>query len=205
MFSKKLYRILNLILLSISFQIHAQTQLKFNIVSTVLLVPNFGIELPIIPHATFQLDVLGSFWDSFNKKPLHVVQVIPEFRYYSNKNTKGFFIGTHAGFGMFTIQKPSFNIVYDAYQNPATYRHNKNNYQSGRVAFYGITLGYKKYINTNWGIEAFLGGGLTQSNYKGYDGMYRTDVSLENYRNFNRSGEVALYRGGIMLVYKLKQ
>lgn len=120
------------------------------------------------------------------------------------KTTKFFFVHAHAGFGMFTLQKPSFNIVYDAYQDPATYNHNKNNYQSGRVAFYGITLGYKKTINANWAVEAFLGGGLTQSNYKGYNGMYRTDVSLENYRNFNGSGEVALYRGGIMLVYKTK-
>lgn len=197
--------IILLAIVSLHNQNYAQTELKFNIASAALLAPNFGVEFPVAKHISFQLDVLGSFRDDFNGSPLHVVQVITEPRYYQHTDNTGWFIGAHAGFGMFTLQKPSFNIIYDAYQDPATYSNDSKSFQSGRVAFYGITLGYKRYINTHWGFEAFLGGGLTQSNYKGYNGLQRVDVSAENYRDFNGSGEVALYRGGVMIIYKITQ
>jgi hypothetical protein len=41
------------------------------------------------------------------------------------------------------------------------------------------------------------------SNYKGYQGKLRVDVPLENNRPFNGSGEVLIYRGGLMLIYKI--
>ena len=34
--------------------------------------------------------------------------------------------------------------------------------------------------------------------------MERTDVGEDNYRDFNGSGEVVLYRGGLMLTYQLR-
>jgi len=33
--------------------------------------------------------------------------------------------------------------------------------------------------------------------------LERTDISLENYRPFNGSGEVLIYRGGLMIIYKI--
>jgi len=41
------------------------------------------------------------------------------------------------------------------------------------------------------------------SNYKGYQGKVRVDIPLESNRPFNGSGEVLLYRGGLMLIYKI--
>ena len=77
-------------------------------------------------------------------------------------------------------------------------------YQSGRVAFYGFTVGYKKYLNASWALEAFIGAGLTQSWYKGYKGLERMDhLGEPDIRPFNGSGEVLIYRGGLMLVYKI--
>jgi hypothetical protein len=191
--------------LSLSSVLSAQTEFKFNTISATILVPNFGIEVSLAKHKTIQLDVLGSFWDSFNNKPLQATQIFPEFRYYQYKNNTGCFIGAHVGFGMFTLQKPSFPIIYDKYQNPSTYYQGENEYKSGRITFYGLTIGYKKYINSHWGIEAFLGGGLSQSKYKGYYGFERVDIlPTDKYISFNGSGEVLLYRGGIMLIYKLR-
>ncbi|WP_452232353.1 DUF3575 domain-containing protein [Lacinutrix sp. MEBiC02595] len=183
----------------------AQTEVKFNVASAVLLMPNFGIEIPLSDHSSAQLDVLGAFWDSFQGVPLQVIQVFPEYRYYFKENRRSFFIGAHVGFAMFTLQKPKGLILYDHYQDPDTYPDlGEDNYTSGRTTFYGLTTGYKKKFNERWGLELFLGGGLSQTNYKGYEGLTRTDVDEENYRDFNGSGEVLLYRGGIMLIYMLK-
>lgn len=57
----KIVKKLTLILFLSSFVslIHAQTELKFNAASAVLLIPNVGIELPISKHRSVQLDVLG--------------------------------------------------------------------------------------------------------------------------------------------------
>ena len=59
-------------------------------------------------------------------------------------------------------------------------------------------------MNENWALEAFMGAGLTQSWYKGYRGLKRVDHLPEpTIRPFNGSGEVLIYRGGLMLVYKI--
>ena len=54
-------------------------------------------------------------------------------------------------------------------------------------------------------MELFIGGGYAISFYKGYDVVRRVDFENDDfgYRAFNLSGEVLLYRGGLMLVYKL--
>lgn len=204
----KCYQFITTIVLGLlcSYSLSAQTEVKFNMASAVLAIPNFGVEIGVTDHASIQLDVLGSFWDSFNGEPLQIVQVFPEFRYYLKPNREGPFIGGHVGFGMFTMQKPGFLVIYDKYTVGAPYNKKQTNgaFESGRVTFYGITLGYKKRFNPRWGIEIFVGGGLSQSNYKGYNSLERVDVDEENYRNFNGSGEVLLYRGGVMLVYALK-
>jgi hypothetical protein len=41
------------------------------------------------------------------------------------------------------------------------------------------------------------------SHYKGYNGKVRVDVPLEDNRPFNGSGEVLIYRGGLMLNYTI--
>jgi hypothetical protein len=185
--------------LSFGLPTQAQTEVKFNLASAALLIPNVGVEIPLSNHSSAQLDVLASFWDSFNDDPLQIIQVFPEYRYYFKPNRSGLFLGAHVGFGMFTMKKPVFLVIN---QDPSTYP--GGTYQSGRVTFYGTTLGFKKKFNDRWGLELFVGGGLSQSNYKGYSQGVRNDVTEENYRDFNGSGEVLLYRGGLMLVYILK-
>ncbi|HCK06491.1 MAG TPA: hypothetical protein DHV98_09140, partial [Flavobacteriaceae bacterium] len=62
---------------------------------------------------------------------------------------------------------------------------------------------YKKRLDARWALEAFIGGGLVQANYKGYSGFMRVDVLPGDTREFNKSGEWALYRGGLMITYAL--
>lgn len=168
----------------------AQTELKFNAATALFLIPNVGIETPISDDLSLQLDVLGSFWDSFDGLPYQIVQAFPEVRYYTHPDHSGFFIGGHVGFGMFTLKKPQYS---------------DNRYQSGQNVYLGFTVGYKKRLKKNWACEVFLGAGHTEARYIGYDKNTRSrvDIELDEIRDFNRSGEQIPYRGGVMLTYRM--
>ncbi|MDG1064037.1 MAG: DUF3575 domain-containing protein [Flavobacteriaceae bacterium] len=183
-----------------------QTEAKFNAATALVAVPNFGVELHIAPYYTVQMDALGSFWDSVgeDRDPYHVNETFVEVRRYQHPQNTGWFGGMHIGFGMFTIQKTNALVLYDQYQDPSTYSDAAGSFQSGRAGFYGVTLGRKHELSARWALEAFIGGGLVQSNYKGYQGFNRVDVLPGDPRAFNKSGEWALYRGGLMVVYRLK-
>ena len=192
---------------------HSQTEAKVNLATLPLLIPNFGLEVPLGEKQSFQLDVLGSFWDEqplLDDTPFHVNQAFLEYRWYKQSDIQNWFIGPHIGFGMFTLQKPEFAIIYDYWAEKEGAEKSldiaDDEYQSGRVAFYGLTVGYKKRLKKDFALEFFVGAGLTQSWYKGYKGLRRVDLddSKETvYRPFNGSGEVVAYRGGVMLTYKI--
>ena len=200
-------------LLSTLAYTHAQTEAKVNLVTLPLLIPNVGLEVPLGAKQSFQLDVLGSFWDKqplLDDTPFHVNQVFLEYRWYQQSGTQNWFVGPHIGFGMFTLQKPEFAIIYDYWSEKEGAEKGldipDDEYQSGRVAFYGLTVGYKKRLKKGFGLEFFMGAGLTQSWYKGYKGLRRVDLDYPDetdYRPFNGSGEVVVYRGGLMLTYKI--
>ena len=180
-----------LLLLSLWYQkIQAQTELKFNAASALILIPNVGIEVPISNRFSFQLDVSGSFWDSFDGKPLQFTQAFGEVRYYGKDGIEGFFFGGNVGFGMFNLTK----YGYDA-----------DTYQSGRNYYIGASIGYKKSLSDRWALELFVGGGTSQATYRAYsqETRMRVDIPLDEDRNFNKSGEWIPYRGGLMLVYRL--
>ena len=192
----------------LSQMMFSQTEVKANLATAPFLIPNVGIEIPLGERKAAQLDVLGSFWDEMplHDAPLHINQTFFEYRWYQKPNREQWFIGPHIGFGMFTLQKPKSLILFDYYEEleGSSGPIEGDEYQSGRVAFYGITLGYKKHLNTLWALEAFIGAGLSQSWYKGYKGLERVDHLPEpTIRPFNGSGEVLLYRGGLMLFYKI--
>ncbi len=192
---------------------YAQTEAKVNLATLPLLIPNVGLEVPLGDKQSFQLDVLGSFWDEqplLDDTPFHVNQAFLEYRWYQQSDTQKWFIGPHIGFGMFTLQKPGFAIIYDYWAEKEGTEKSldipDDEYQSGRVAFYGLTVGYKKRLKKDLALEFFVGVGLTQSWYKGYKGLRRVDLDSPEetvYRPFNGSGEVVAYRGGVMLTYKI--
>ena len=199
--------------LGIIANVHAQTEAKINLATLPLLIPNVGLEVPLSENQSFQIDVLGSFWDEqplLDDTPFHVNQAFLEYRWYQQNDTQSWFVGPHIGFGMFTLQKPEFAIIYDYWEEKEgaekSFDIPDDEYQSGRVAFYGLTVGYKKRLKNDFALEFFVGAGLTQSWYKGYKGLRRVDLDDPEetvYRPFNGSGEVVAYRGGLMLTYKI--
>ncbi|MDA9323512.1 DUF3575 domain-containing protein, partial [Flavobacteriaceae bacterium] len=175
----------------------AQSELKFNLATSLVLVPNIGIEIKINEKIGYQLDTSASFWDSVDGSPYQFVQIFNELRFYLDKSNRSIFIGPHIGYGMFTLKNPKFltDIVDTAYKE-------EGSYQSGRNTYYGLTIGKKVALkNPKFGLEFFIGFGSSQSNYKYYNGDEIRD--FENDRAFSKSGEELPYKGGIMLSYKL--
>tara|TARA_B100000787_G_C16184329_1_gene293704 strand:- start:1225 stop:1800 length:576 start_codon:yes stop_codon:yes gene_type:complete len=176
---------------------YSQSEIKFNVATSLVLVPNIGIELKINENIGYQLDTSASFWDSIDGNPYQFIQIFNELRFYFKKSNRSFFIGPHIGYGMFTLKNPKFlTSIID------TGLKEEGSYQSGRNTYYGLTIGKKIALkNPKFGLEFFLGFGSSQSNYKYYNSKETRDFELD--RAFSKSGEELPYKGGIMLVYKL--
>ena len=192
------------IFMVLSSVLNAQTELKVNLASALLLVPNIGIEVKLSETLGYQLDTSASFYDNVEGSPFHTVQIFNELRYYpklkDGKNVRSFFIGPHVGYGMFTLKIPKFiTSIVD------TELKEEGSYQSGRNAYYGITIGKKIPLkNKKLGLELFIGGGSSQSNYKYYNKLgNRIYENPDIEKDFNQSGEELIYKGGVMLIYKL--
>ena len=182
----------------------AQTELKFNLASALILTPNIGIEVQLSEKLGYQLDTSATFFDNVEGSPFQTTQIFNELRYYpklkEGKNERSFFIGPHVGYGMFTLRIPKFiTSIVD------TELKEEGSYQSGRNAYYGITIGKKIPLkNKNFNLEVFIGGGSSQSNYKYYNKEgNRIYENPDIEKDFNQSGEELVYKGGVMITYKL--
>jgi len=182
----------------------AQTELKFNLASALILTPNIGIEVQLSEKFGYQLDTSATFFDNVEGSPFQTTQIFNELRYYpklkEGKNERSFFIGPHVGYGMFTLRIPKFiTSIVD------TELKEEGSYQSGRNAYYGITVGKKIPLKNNkFNLELFIGGGTSQSNYKYYNKEGNRIYENPNIeKDFNQSGEELIYKGGVMFTYKL--
>ena len=181
-----------------------KVEIKLNLTSALVLVPNIGIEVKLSEKLSYQLDTSASFYDNIESSPFHTTQIFNELRFYpklqEGKNPRSFFIGPHIGYGMFTLRIPKFiTSIVD------TELKEEGSYQSGRNAYYGITIGKKIPLkNEKLNLELFIGGGTSQSNYKYYNKLgNRIYENPDIEKDFNQSGEELIYRGGLMLSYKL--
>ncbi|WP_166925240.1 DUF3575 domain-containing protein [Flavobacterium poyangense] len=181
--------ILILFVLFFSVQLQSQTYLKFNGATAFIGVPNVGIETGIGEKVTFSVDVMASFWESFNgHHPMKFVTLTPEVRYHFKEKYNGFYVGGHIGPDIYEIQKWNY--------------WNSNLYEKGFGYRMGATIGYNIKIKDKFLLDVFVGGGWHQGFYRGYynDG---TPGRYEKAPNWNKSGEWLPYRGGVMLSYKL--
>ena len=61
---------------------HSKAEIKFNLASALLLVPNIGIEVQLSEKFGYQLDTSASFIDNLEGSPFHSTQIFNELRYY---------------------------------------------------------------------------------------------------------------------------
>jgi hypothetical protein len=175
------------IILLFSITTQSQTYLKGNVFTSLLTIPNVGIETSIGKKTTFQFDITASFWKSINGNPRQFYLFIPEYRYHFKAKNKGLYLGAHIGATIYNFQK--WNYI------------NTDKYEEGFGYVMGVTVGYKAKINEKWSLDCFLGGGSHQGFYKGY--IVGTKERYDKATNYNKSGEWLPYRGGVMLAYKL--
>jgi len=90
----------------------SQTYVKVNALTTLLTIPNVGIETSIGKKSTFQFDVLASFWKSIQGKPAQFYIFIPEYRYHFHEKHNGFYVGGHIGATIFNFQKSFWRRTY---------------------------------------------------------------------------------------------
>ncbi len=181
-----------------------KVEIKFNIPAALAMIPNIGIEVRLSDKFGYQLDTSAVSYDSMEGSPFHTTQIFNEIRYYpklkNGQNQRSFFIGPHWGYGMFSLRLPKFiTTIID------TELKEEGSYQSGRNTYYGISIGKKIPLKSKkFSLELFIGGGSSQSYYKYYNkNDNRVYENPDIKRNFNNSGEELIYRGGVMLTFKI--
>nr|WP_315149760.1 DUF3575 domain-containing protein [uncultured Flavobacterium sp.] len=167
-------------------QLQAQTYIKYNPVPNIYGVINLGVETSIGKKTTFSFDILTSPWD-YKGKPRKFVFFVPEVRYHFQEKYKGFYAGGHMAYVQYYSQKWGYD-------------YSPNYYQKGFGYLLGATVGYQLPIAKKWNLDFFIGGGWQEGYYKGYNGEgERGDGAT----NWNISGDWYLYRGGVMVSYKI--
>lgn len=180
-------KILILTILFFSIQSQSQTYIKVNAFTTLLAIPNVGVETSIGKKSTFSFDILASPWKSVNGKPAEFYTFIPEYRYHFKEKYNGFYVGVHIGASIYNFQK--WNYL------------NTNKYEEGFGYMMGATIGYQTKINDRFVLDCFLGGGNHQGFYKGY--YVSSGERYDKAQDYNKSGEWLPYRGGVMVSYRL--
>ena len=181
-----------------------KAEIKFNVTAAIVMIPNIGIEVKLSDKLSYQLDTSAVSYDSMEGSPFHVTQIFNELRFFpklkEGKYQRSFFIGAHWGYGMYSLRLPKFiTSIVDTQLKP------EGSFQSGRNTYYGISVGKKIPLKSKkFNLELFIGGGSSQSYYKYYNsnGVLEYDDPISK-RNFSNSGEELIYRGGLMIVYKL--
>lgn len=184
-------RLLMTALLLFSPGLFAQTQLKWNVPATALLVPHVGVETAIGEKWTYQGDVAASFWRSFRGTPVQAVYINNEARFYTRSAFNGFYIAPNLG-----------GIIAHKIRNP-TYKSN-HFYQKGFNIMMGSTLGYMLHLSDQLTLDLTVGGGFGQGFMKHYETANDIRYDRPEGAPLNKTGEWwPVYRAGLMLGWNL--
>ncbi|SDJ21857.1 DUF3575 domain-containing protein [Chryseobacterium jejuense] len=163
---------------------------------------NLGIEKQISPKYTLQGDVFISPWKSFAGHELQYYSVSAEGRYYFKEAFKHWYIGANLSVAAYKASKWNYWNDNITQKDDGEYIMNSNLYQKGYSIMLGVTGGYQFQLSERWNLDLYATIGTAQSFYKGYDRT--TGKRYDSPENFNKSGEIIPYRGGVMISYKFK-
>lgn len=176
--------------------------------STLVGLPNLALEAKMCKYATVQLECLGSFYGKNffgTGHPFTVAAVWSEFRYYPQEAYHGFYIGMHAGFGVYRLSKSVIPLMH--------YPDNSNEqaFHAGQCLMVGFAGGYCFQLSKHWSMELSWSGGWQGSMYCAVNpdlstGQRHGSTAMlydASYLSWNGSGEwLPLYKGGILVTYK---
>ena len=100
-----------------------QTELKFNLATAPLLVPNIGIEVKISENSAIQYKRI--FYN--DRRLFHMTQIFSEFRFYPIRIKRNFFVGAHVGYGC-NIRLPKWiaNLSGSEFKEEGSYQYGRN-------------------------------------------------------------------------------
>lgn len=160
------------------------------LLATVGLI-NLGVEHQISERYTIQGDFFISPWKQISNNHAQIYMGHIEGRYYFDKAFSKWYVGLNTGFGLFDITKWNY--------------FNTNAYQRGFNCMFGGAMGYQWQVNSKWNIDLFIGGGFSEGFYHGYKKMDSGEVKrVDGATRWNKSGEWLIYRGGVMISYRIK-
>lgn len=177
--------------------------IKGNALFIPIGIVNLGIEHQLSKKFTVQGDVFISPWKSFDGHELQYYSVSAEGRYYFNEAFRHFYVGANIAASSFTLQKWNYWSDGPYYNDFGEVFVTSNLYQKGYSVIFGVTLGYQFKVSDRWNIDLYGTLGTSQDFYKGYDRTTGERYDRKD-NQFNRSGEILPYRGGVMISYKLK-
>ncbi|WP_029295016.1 DUF3575 domain-containing protein [Chryseobacterium hispalense] len=166
-------------------------------------IVNLALEHQLSKKITVQGDVFISPWKSFDGHELQYYSVSAEGRYYFNEAFRHFYVGANIATSAFTLQKWNYWSDEPYYNDYGEVFTSSNLYQKGYSLIIGVTLGYQFKVSDRWNIDLYGTLGTSQDFYKGYDRTTGERYDRKD-NQFNRSGEILPYRGGVMISYKLK-
>lgn len=183
--------------------------IKGNALLAPVGIINIGVEHQVSKNITVQGDLFVSPWKSFAGKNAQAYLLGFDGRYYFSKAFEKFYVGANISGGMYNIQKWNYwNDNFYVHKNgEITPYVNSDLYQKGYTVILGIVGGYQFKWKERWNIDIYAGIGSMQSFYKGYDkksGDRYDNLEDRMGREWDRSGELLPYRGGIMISYKLR-
>lgn len=182
-----------------------QVYVKANAVFLPIGMLNAAAEFQVSEKTTLQPEIFISPWKSFLGKYAQMYMLGFDVRHYFSEAFKHFYVGANVTASRYKMQK--YNYWTDApyqYEPDAPIYVTSELYQDGYTFFLGAVAGYQWQISDKWNIDAFLGGGTAQSFYKGFHKVLGVRYDTDPDREYNRSGELVPYRGGLMISYKIR-
>ena len=138
--------------------------IKNNLLYDATLTPNIGLEVRIGPRSTFQTFYGINPWKFSDTKKWRHWSLMPEYRYWLNKEKApfllGWFTGVHALGGEFNVGGVTMPFGMMKWL--------KDNRYEGWYIGGGLTLGHAWRLNDRWRLEAAIGVGYIRLKYDRY-------------------------------------
>ena len=73
----------------------SKAEIKLNVASALVMIPNIGVEVKLSEKLSYQLDTSAVSYDSMEGSPFHVTQIFNELRFFpklkEGRNLRSFF------------------------------------------------------------------------------------------------------------------
>ena len=185
----------------------AQIYAKLNALYAVAGVVNPQLEFVVGPHSSVSIDPMFSPYKTIkwgNRDDIHALFGIlqAEYRYYINRDVKGFYVSANAGMQAFDISRPYL------FQNNKLVTFEEG-FGRGFGMMVGIGIGYSHHFKERWVVDAFFAFNRMWSWYNDYFANGEINMFPRHQKEpkfpdpFNGSAEWLPSKIGVSIGYKI--